>query len=87
MKFVLQNPHAQLELFGKFRKLCVGFSHEDVIGAAANILIQSLFDGSKNQKAALNNADELAAFIRATLAKRYAMNGKRLVQPSPIITP
>lgn len=70
-------PLSERELFERMAKTCNGFSHEQVMGAAVNIVINALRQGNQSQKAALAALDEITAKARSSLASHYDSMGKR----------
>lgn len=70
-------PDQQRELFNMFCKVANGFSTEEVMGAAMNLLVNGLRQAHPTQAAALSRLDELGAGARALLASHYDMLGRR----------
>lgn len=70
-------PDQQRELFAAFCKVAHGFSTEDAIGAAMNVLVNALRQAHGTQAAALARLDELAAGSKGLLASHYDALGRR----------
>lgn len=64
-------PDQQRELFDKFRTLANGFSTEDVIGAALNIMVNGLLQAHATVPMALDSCDAMAAKMKALLLVHY----------------
>lgn len=67
----------QRALFNAFCKVANGFSTEEVLGAAANVLVNALRQAHATQAAALSRLDELAAASKGLLASHYDALGRR----------
>jgi hypothetical protein len=69
-------PDQQRELFNAFCRAGNGFSSEDVIGAAINVLVNALRQAHATQAKAMMAADEKSAKIKELLAKHYTSTGR-----------
>jgi hypothetical protein len=67
----------QRELFERFTRDADGFSTEQVIGAAANLLVNALRQAHASRDGALDGFDQIAAKTRALIADHYDMMGRR----------
>lgn len=76
-------PDAAHELFNRMRKQCNGFTHEAVVGAAVNLIINAARQAHGQRKGALDYFDEVATKGREILASHYTANGSRLVGVYP----
>ena len=70
-------PDPQRELFDQFAALARGFPIEAVIGAALNIVANAASQAHATRAPALASYDEKVARVRAALAERYDLTGKR----------
>lgn len=70
-------PDQQRELFTAFCKVAHGFSTEDAIGAAMNVLVNALRQAHGTQAAALARLDELVSGSKGLLAQHYDALGRR----------
>lgn len=68
---------AQRELFGLMAKAASGFATEQVVGAAANLLLNAIRQAHPARRGALAAYDEMSARSRAVLAEHYDAAGKR----------
>lgn len=71
-------PDQQRELFNRFCREANGFSSEDVIGAAINILVNGIRQAHSSSILAQASLDEKLATARALLVQHYDGNGKRV---------
>ena len=73
-----QGPGAGRELFSRFSRECAkGFSRDDCIGAAANLIMNALRQDHPQHKNADEALTRLLERCRATLAEHYNLNGSR----------
>ena len=73
----LQQREGQ-ELFTQLSRVCSGFSYEDVVSAAGNLLINAVRQKCATAKDAASTYDELmAAFKGLLLDQHYFPDGKR----------
>lgn len=70
-------PDQQRELFTQFAQLASGFSTEDVIGSAMNLLVNAIRQSQPKQKGALDRLDQLNTKTRELLAAHYDVIGNR----------
>ena len=74
---IAASPNAECELFTQMAKAANGFSREQVVGAAINLVVNALRQTHAAQKGALDDFDMLTAKARALLAEHYDGMGKR----------
>jgi hypothetical protein len=74
---LLATPDQQKQLFDAFCSVANGFSAEQVLGAAANLLVNAIRQAHPTQRGALARLDELSAKTKALLAEHYDAMGKR----------
>jgi hypothetical protein len=70
-------PDYQRELFDRFSRDASGFSTADVIGAAANIVVNALRQAHSTREEAAKAYDEHAARIKGILMDHYDSTGRR----------
>ena len=75
-------PHlagdSQKELFVRLAAASNDFSTEDVIGAAANLIVNALRQAHSTDRAAMARVDELTARLKGVLSEHYdRATGKR----------
>lgn len=70
-------PDQQRELFNAFCKVATGFSTEEVMGAALNLLVNALRQAHPTQAKALSRLDEISAAAKTLLASHYDALGRR----------
>jgi hypothetical protein len=73
----VNSSHAQKELFDRFGSAANQFTTNDVVGAAANILINALRQTHKDRQSAEVGFDELFGRMKTILVNHYDMNGRR----------
>lgn len=88
---VLRNPKDPLnnagppqgrELFRRFGRVADGFSHEDVIDAAVNLILNSIRQGNAKWPGAEKRFDELFGKSKTTLRQHYdGPGGRRNIFP------
>lgn len=71
------NPDAAVELFKQFGKLASGFSHDDAINAAANIVINALRQQHHTRSYAEAAWDEVMARAKGQLMECYDSTGRK----------
>lgn len=71
------NPEAERVLFNALIQACNGFSHDQVAGAAVNVLINVLRQSNATREAAMSGADRLHATMRQVLDAHYDAMGRR----------
>lgn len=69
-------PDQQRPLFAAMCKAAHGYSSEDVIGAAINVIVNALRQSYTTRDKALIAADEKAAKIKELLAANYTSAGR-----------
>jgi len=67
----------QRELFGQFTKVANGFSTEDVIGAAANLMVNAIRQAQPTRQKAEASYDELFGQIKSLLVSHYDSLGRK----------
>ena len=73
-----RGPGAAQELFTRFSRECSkGFSHDDCIGAAANLIMNAIRQGHPKYKDADEALTGLLERCRGVLAQHYNVNGVR----------
>jgi hypothetical protein len=70
-------PNNQRELFNQFCQLANGFSAEEVVGAAANLLVNAIRQAHATRAGALASYDETTARVKGLLASHYDVLGRR----------
>lgn len=73
----LATPNNQRELFQRLSKAADGFSAEDVIGAAANMLINAIRQSQPSRAQAEARFDELFGRSKAVLVDHYDTLGRK----------
>lgn len=68
---------AQRELFNRLTASASGFTTEQVLGAAANLIVNAVRQAHATQKPALDSLDEIFSHVRTLLAGHYDTMGKR----------
>lgn len=71
------SANAERALFNLLAKASNGFSREQVIGAAANVIVNALRQEHDTQSKALNDFDALTAKVRELIASHYDVLGRR----------
>jgi hypothetical protein len=74
---VLATPNRQRELFDRMSKTADGYSAEDVIGAAANMLINAIRQSQPTRRQAEIRFDELFGRSKAVLVDHYDTLGRK----------
>lgn len=70
-------PPQGRELFNRFGMVADGFSHEQVIDAAINLIVNSVRQGNSNWSSAERAFDELFGRSKTILRDHFDANGKR----------
>jgi len=70
-------PDRQRELFRRFGQVANGFSSEDVNGAAANLIVNSLRQAYPTRARAEVAYDELFGRIKSLLVSHYDLLGRK----------
>lgn len=70
-------PDAQGELFRRFSRDADGFSAEDAIGAAMNVIANALRQAHGTATAAARSCDMLTAHMKETVMEHYTVAGQR----------
>jgi hypothetical protein len=70
-------PDQQLELFNQYKRSANGFSNEDVVGAAMNVLVNALRQAHATKTAAETSFDEHMGRVKSLLLSHYDSTGKR----------
>lgn len=70
-------PDRQRELFKRFAESANGFSTEDVIGAAANVLVNALRQAHGSRQSAEKSFDELFGRTKQILVEHYDTIGRK----------
>lgn len=70
-------PNAERELFTAFAKQANGFTREQVLGAAINLIVNALRQEHQTRLKALEDFDQLIAKARALVADHYDVLGRR----------
>lgn len=70
-------PPGQRELFEQFTKLSNGFSTEDVIGAAANLIVNAIRQSQATRQKAEASYDELFGQMKSMLVSHYDSLGRK----------
>jgi hypothetical protein len=70
-------PTYQRELFNRFAQNANGFSTEDVIGAASNIIINALRQAHSTRIAAESRYDEIFGKMKSLLLNHYDVLGRK----------
>lgn len=71
------NPEAERELFNALARACKGFSHDQVAGAAVNLLVNVLRQSNATREAAMAGTDRLHATMRQVIDAHYDALGRR----------
>lgn len=66
----------ELELFKQFTRIAHGRANDDVIGAAANLIVNGLRQGHSSRAAALKAFDDFFALMKSRLDGHYNGNGR-----------
>lgn len=74
---VKAGPDQQRELFNRFSQAASGFSIEDVNGAAANVLVNSLRQAHPTRQSAEASFDALFGRLKSLLVEHYDGSGRR----------
>jgi hypothetical protein len=75
-------PDAARVLFGKLAKEANGFNHDDVVGAAGNMLINALRQRCAKRQRAEAEIDELFGRLKSALLQHYdGADNRRSVFP------
>ena len=74
---LLKAPEAEAALFRAFVQAANGFSHDQVAGAAVNLLVNVLRQRNSGRQAALSDTDRIHASMRQILDAHYDAMGKR----------
>jgi hypothetical protein len=74
---VLATPNRQRELFDRMSKTADGYSAEDVIGAAANMLINAIRQSQPTRRQAEVRFDELFGRSKQVLVDHYDTLGRK----------
>lgn len=74
---ISQNPDAAREVFRKFGALAHGFPREDVLNAAANMVINSLRQMHDKREGAGRAWDEIMARAKSQLMECYDSAGRK----------
>lgn len=74
---IKSGPDQQRELFGRFGKAANGFSTEDVLGAASNLIVNSLRQAHGSRRSAELAYDELFGRIKSLLVNHYDVLGRK----------
>lgn len=72
-----QNPNAEKELFSALAKVANGFTAEQVVGAALNLVVNAIRQSQPSERGAMDAADAAHAAMRRILASHYDNAGKR----------
>lgn len=64
-------------LFDRFTKEAHGFSTEDVIGAAANLIVNAIRQAHGTRRAAELSFDDMTARVKGLLVEHYDASGRR----------
>jgi hypothetical protein len=72
-----RTPDAERVLFSLLVKTSNGFSNDQVIGAAVNLIINALRQQNATHKGAQDAVDRVHAILRTVLASHYDALGKR----------
>lgn len=70
-------PDQQREVFNKFVQLAHGFSVEEVVGAAMNLIVNAVRQAHPMRRTALDSLDQTTTRTRELLASHYDASGKR----------
>jgi hypothetical protein len=70
-------PDQQLELFNRFSHAASGFSTSEVIGAAANLVINAMRQAHSKRAEAERAYDEHAAKVKGILMDHYDSLGRK----------
>ena len=70
-------PDAERVLFTSLAKVSHGFTSEQVVGAAVNLIVNALRQAHATDKGALDAADAVHAVMRRVLISHYDNAGKR----------
>lgn len=74
---LLATPDYTRELFNRFSKAADGFSAEDAIGAAANVLINAIRQSQPTRAQAEKRFDELFGRSKQVLVNHYDTIGRK----------
>jgi hypothetical protein len=74
---LLQAPEAEVALFRAFAQAANGFSHEQVAGAAVNIIVNVLRQKNAGRMGALSDVDNIHASMRQIIDAHYNNAGSR----------
>jgi hypothetical protein len=74
---LLATPTAQRELFKRMSRACDGFSTEDAIGAAANVMINAIRQAHPTRRKAEVRFDELFGRLKQILVDHYESGGRK----------
>ena len=74
---VISTPDKQRQLFDRMSRSADGFSAEDAIGAAANILINAIRQSQTTRAAAEKRFDELFGRSKQVLVDHYDVLGRK----------
>lgn len=74
---VQATPKSELELFRRFGKEANGFTQEQVMGAALNLIVNALRQRHDKRKGAFEDYEQLTTKARGILAAHYDSLGKR----------
>ena len=74
---LLSSPDQQKALFDAFCQVANGFSAEQVVGAAANMIVNGLRQAHATRDAAMNGLDRVAAQAKTIIDGHYDATGKR----------
>lgn len=74
---VLATPNRQRELFDRFSRDADGYSAEDVLGAAANLLVNAVRQTQPTRGQAEARFDELFGRTKQVLMDHYDMLGRK----------
>jgi hypothetical protein len=66
-----KGPDNTLVLFNKLADGANGFTHEDVVGAAANLILNAIRQGYPKRNDAMRSCEELLAKMKGVLDSHY----------------
>lgn len=72
-----QQADAEKFLFSALAKVASGFTAEQVVGAALNLVVNAIRQANASEKGALDAADQAHAAMRKILIAHYDNAGKR----------
>ena len=70
-------PDAERALFSALAKVANGFTSDQVVGAALNLVVNAIRQANATDKGALDAADRAHAAMRKILVSHYDNTGKR----------